>query len=149
MRHYAKVAGSIPDEVVESTEPLTEMNTRNLPGCKGRLACKADNLTAIGFTFFLTRCIQVVRSSPFVVAVATNKLYIFWSSCDESSACNRIEYRKISGGKARPACNADNVTAICEHCLDNVESSTSHNPISLHCLLQGYVMVPDCIMVEQ
>jgi hypothetical protein len=30
-----------------STQPLTEMSTRNLPGGKGRPACKADNLTAI------------------------------------------------------------------------------------------------------
>jgi hypothetical protein len=30
-----------------STQPLTEMSTRNLPGGKGRPACKDDNLTAI------------------------------------------------------------------------------------------------------
>jgi hypothetical protein len=30
-----------------STQPLTEMNTRNLPGGKGRPVRKADNLTAI------------------------------------------------------------------------------------------------------
>jgi hypothetical protein len=30
-----------------STQPLTEMSIRNLPGCKGRPARKADNLTAI------------------------------------------------------------------------------------------------------
>jgi hypothetical protein len=30
-----------------STQPLTEMSTRNLPGFKGRPARKADNLTAI------------------------------------------------------------------------------------------------------
>jgi hypothetical protein len=65
MRHYAtnrKVAGSIPDGVIGffnrpnpssctmalgSTQPLTEMSTRNLPGGKGRPARKADNLTAI------------------------------------------------------------------------------------------------------
>jgi hypothetical protein len=64
LRHYAtspKVAGSIPDEVTEffkcpnplsrialgSTQPLTESSTRNLPGAKGRLVRKADNLTAI------------------------------------------------------------------------------------------------------
>jgi hypothetical protein len=29
------------------TQPLTEMSTRNLPGNKGRPACKADNHTAI------------------------------------------------------------------------------------------------------
>jgi hypothetical protein len=30
---------------LESTQPLTEMSTRNLPGGKGWLARKADNLT--------------------------------------------------------------------------------------------------------
>jgi hypothetical protein len=30
-----------------STQPLTEMSTRNLPGSKGRPARRADNLTAI------------------------------------------------------------------------------------------------------
>jgi hypothetical protein len=33
--------------VLGSTQPLTEMSTRNLPGGKGRPARKADNLTAI------------------------------------------------------------------------------------------------------
>jgi hypothetical protein len=32
---------------LRSTQPLTEMSTRNLPGMKGRLALKADNLAAI------------------------------------------------------------------------------------------------------
>jgi hypothetical protein len=31
----------------ESTQPLTEISTRNLPGIKGRPARKADNLAAI------------------------------------------------------------------------------------------------------
>jgi hypothetical protein len=30
-----------------STQPLTEMSTRNIPGGKGRPAHKADKLTAI------------------------------------------------------------------------------------------------------
>jgi hypothetical protein len=65
MRHYArsrKVAVSIPDEVtgffnsrnpssrtmaLGSTQSLTEISTRNLPGGKGRPGFKADNLTAI------------------------------------------------------------------------------------------------------
>jgi hypothetical protein len=65
LRHFAtsrKVADSIQDEVIGffkwpnpssrakatgSTEPLTEMSTRNLPADKGRLARKADNLTTI------------------------------------------------------------------------------------------------------
>jgi hypothetical protein len=57
-----KVAGSIPDEVtgffispnpssrtmaLGSTQPLTEMSTRNLPGGKGWPTRKADNLTTI------------------------------------------------------------------------------------------------------
>jgi hypothetical protein len=64
LRHYAtsrKVAGSIPDEVIGflnwpntsgrtvalgSTQPLTEMSTRNLPGGEGRPSRGAD-LTAI------------------------------------------------------------------------------------------------------
>jgi hypothetical protein len=32
---------------LESTQPLTEMSTRNLPGGEGWLARKAGNLTAI------------------------------------------------------------------------------------------------------
>jgi hypothetical protein len=32
---------------LRSTQPLTEMSTRNLPGGKGRSVRKADNLTAI------------------------------------------------------------------------------------------------------
>jgi hypothetical protein len=32
---------------LRSTQPLTEMNTSNLPGGKGRLARNADNFTAI------------------------------------------------------------------------------------------------------
>jgi hypothetical protein len=33
--------------VLGSTQPLTEMSTRNLPGAKGRPARKADKITAI------------------------------------------------------------------------------------------------------
>jgi hypothetical protein len=32
---------------LESTQPLTEVSTRNIPGRKGRRARKTDNLTAI------------------------------------------------------------------------------------------------------
>jgi hypothetical protein len=57
-----KIAGSIPDNAtgffnlpnpssrtisLGSTQPLTEMSIRNLPGGKGWVAHKADNLTAI------------------------------------------------------------------------------------------------------
>jgi hypothetical protein len=36
---------------LESTQPLTEMSTRNITGSKGRLARKADNLTYIFKSF--------------------------------------------------------------------------------------------------
>jgi hypothetical protein len=65
MMQYAtslKVAGSIPDVVLRffkrhdpssrtmalgSTQPLTEMSTKNLPEARGRPARKTDNITAI------------------------------------------------------------------------------------------------------
>jgi hypothetical protein len=65
LSHYTtsrKVAGSIPEEdigffnwpnpssrtvALESTQSLTEISTRNLPGDKGRPARKADNFTAV------------------------------------------------------------------------------------------------------
>jgi hypothetical protein len=62
LRHYAtnrEVVESIPTEVtvflnpfsrimaLGSTQPLTQMSTRILPGDKGGPACKTDNLTAI------------------------------------------------------------------------------------------------------
>jgi hypothetical protein len=65
-----QVAGSIPDEVavflnwpnpsisimvLVSTQSLTEMSTRNLPGGKGRPARQAEKLTAI--------CLENVGSS--------------------------------------------------------------------------------------
>jgi hypothetical protein len=40
-----------------STQPLTEMSTRNFPGGKGRPALKADNLTA------LCECLENVGAS--------------------------------------------------------------------------------------
>jgi hypothetical protein len=65
LRYYAtsrKAVGSVPDEVIEffklpkpsrrtmalgSTQPSTEMSTRNLPAGKGQPGHKAGNLTAI------------------------------------------------------------------------------------------------------
>jgi hypothetical protein len=74
LRHCAtslKVAGSISDEVIRffnssnptsrtralgSTQPLTEMSTRNLPGGKGRPALKPDNLTAMCEPIVYIKC---------------------------------------------------------------------------------------------
>jgi hypothetical protein len=45
------------------------------------------------------------------------------------------------GVRARPVHIADNFTAICEPIvsLDNVGSSTSHNPVFLYYLLRRYL----------
>jgi hypothetical protein len=42
--------------VLESTKPLTEISTRNLPWGKGRPERKADNLTAIREPICLEKC---------------------------------------------------------------------------------------------
>jgi hypothetical protein len=81
--HYAtdrKVPGSIPDEVIEffdlrnpfsrtvalgSTQPLTEMSTRNLPEGKGRPARKANNLTAICESIIESKCGSLDVSQPY------------------------------------------------------------------------------------
>jgi hypothetical protein len=49
----------------------------------------------------------------------------------------RLVAISLPGGKGRPARKADNLTVICEPILENVEASTSHNPMGLHGLLQG------------
>jgi hypothetical protein len=48
-----------------STEPLTEMITRNLPGDKERLARKADNLTAICEPFVQRKYGSLGVSQPY------------------------------------------------------------------------------------
>jgi hypothetical protein len=63
------------------------------------------------------------------------------SSPGVGSASNRNEYQESSWGVKddRSARKAD-LTAICEPIfLENVGTSTSHNPMGLHGLLQGYL----------
>jgi hypothetical protein len=49
---------------------------------------------------------------------------------------SEMNTRNIPGGKGRPGCEADNLTAICERiCLENMGAPTSHNPMGLHGLL--------------
>jgi hypothetical protein len=46
--------------------------------------------------------------------------------------------RNLPGDKGRlPARKADNLTAICVPIFENIETSTSLNPIDLHGLLQA------------
>jgi hypothetical protein len=51
---------------LESTQPRTEMSTRNLPGGKGQPARKADNLTAI--------------SEPTLYKMEPRRLTTLWAS---------------------------------------------------------------------
>jgi hypothetical protein len=48
-----------------STQPLTEMSTRNLPRGKGRPARKCDNLTAICELIFYRECGGLDVSQPY------------------------------------------------------------------------------------
>jgi hypothetical protein len=48
-----------------STQPLTEMSTRNLPGGKGWPAYKADNLTAICVSWLFRKCRSLNVSQPY------------------------------------------------------------------------------------
>jgi hypothetical protein len=50
-----------------STQPLTEMSTRNLPGGKGRPARKADNLTAIYEPTVYRKCGSLDVSQPYAL----------------------------------------------------------------------------------
>jgi hypothetical protein len=50
---------SRPIIALGSTQPIIEMSTRNLPGDKGRPACKAENLT----TNLWTDCLENVGAS--------------------------------------------------------------------------------------
>jgi hypothetical protein len=48
--------------------------------------------------------------------------------------------RNLPGGKERPARKAGNVTAIVSRLSrENVEASTSHNPMGLHGVIQGEI----------
>jgi hypothetical protein len=48
-----------------STQPLTEISTRNLPGGKGRPTRKADNLTTICEPIFERKCGSLDVSQPY------------------------------------------------------------------------------------
>jgi hypothetical protein len=50
---------------LESTHPLTEKSTRNLPVGKGRPARKADNLTAICEQIAYSKCGSLNISQPY------------------------------------------------------------------------------------
>jgi hypothetical protein len=104
LMHYVtsrKVAVSISDEVtgffnspdptsctiaLESTQSLTEMRTRNLPGGKGCRASKADNLAAICEPIFQKmwdpRCPTTLTGST---ACYRDKFKFFTVFCDARS----------------------------------------------------------------
>jgi hypothetical protein len=52
----------------------------------------------------------------------------------------RLSLRNLPGGKGRPARKADKFTVIVSRLSrENVGTSTSHNPMGLHGLLQGWL----------
>jgi hypothetical protein len=81
-----------------STQPLTETNTRNLPGGKGRPARKADNLIAI----CERDCLENVRASTSHTPMGLHgmlqgQLYLFSFTITEcyTRGCGALSY---SGG---------------------------------------------------
>jgi hypothetical protein len=87
-----------------STQPLTVMSTRNLPGGKGRQASKADNLTS--------------NYEPIIYKMREpRRLTTLWAS----TPCYRNSL----------ACKADNLTAICEPIIrkcGNLDISQPYGP---------------------
>jgi hypothetical protein len=69
-----------------STQPLTEMSTRNLPGGKGRPACRADNFTAI-YEPLSRNCESLGVSQPYGPPhdLLQGQLYIFWLHRDNKT----------------------------------------------------------------
>jgi hypothetical protein len=81
---------------------------------------------------------EVAGSIPVVIA--------FFNSLNTSSRImalgptqplTEMSTRNLSGGKGRQARKADNLTAIYEPIVQKMGASTSHNPMTLHGLLQG------------
>jgi hypothetical protein len=73
--------------------------------------------------------------------------FLFWTELQYEKrklACPTLyKYQKSSwvGGKTRLAHKSDNLSHLWADCPDNVGSSTSHNSIGLHGLLQGIALL--------
>jgi hypothetical protein len=59
---------------------------------------------------------------------------------DSSQPLTEMSTRNLPGGKGRPARKADNLTpSVSRLSRENIGASTSHNPVGLQGLLQGYI----------
>jgi hypothetical protein len=132
-----------------STQSLTEMSTRNHPGSKKRPARRADNLATI-YEPDVSKCepqsLTTRRTSTVCTGIQLPFLcykpegssfdsrwgfYIFnlrnhssrTMSLESTQTLEQMNTRNIRGDEQRPARKAENITA----CLENVESSMSHN----------------------
>jgi hypothetical protein len=57
-----------------------------------------------------------------------------------------MSVKNLIGGKGRPVCKGDNLSAICgADCLENVGASTPRNPMGFHGLLQVHLCLFFCL----
>jgi hypothetical protein len=78
-----------------STQPLTEMSTRNLPWCKGRPACKADNLTAICEPIFYKMWEPRRLTTPWASTACYRDNFTFYTLYSSPNIIRRIKSRRM------------------------------------------------------
>jgi hypothetical protein len=162
LRHYAtsqKVAGSIPGEVITflnwpnhsssimalgSTQFLTEMITRNLPGGKGWPARKgwqphrrlwgADCLENVGaLTSHNPMGLHGLLQDSFTLPHRR-----LWADCLENVGASTSHNPLGLHGLLQDSFTLPHRRLWGADCLENVGALMSHNPMGFHSLLQGY-----------
>jgi hypothetical protein len=114
-------------------QPLTEMSTRNLPGDKGCLVCKADNLTAVcdptvgastshncmGLNGLLQelRYLQLLHTHNWISQLKTAKHYMSTTL----NNVNKIPYSSTSPGCSLPTMD-DNSQQIQYEAINTLKS---------------------------
>jgi hypothetical protein len=112
---------------LESTQPLTEMSTRNLPRDKGWPACKANNsppsMSLLSRQCEILNISQPYRPSRPVTGIAL-LLVILPAALGWPQPLTEMSTRNLPRDKGTPASKADNLTAF-----SDPDQSYWHHPI--------------------